>query len=391
MFGRLELYCPVADAGFEFPRRRISKGLVSKQEIANNVRRRKAVGDLPPVYPNGWFGLIHSEELAVGATMSINALGENFALFRDEQGKVHILDAYCAHLGANLGITGKVIGKCIECPFHGWQYDGETGHCTKIPYSNGKIPSQAKVKVWPSLEINGLVCVWYDAEGREPAYFPREYDKIKSGRWTYRGYSTHLVHVHIEDIPENGADILHLTYLHSAGVSSGSGTDFKNLLSGKLHYHEWSVNWEALSPPDSHIGHMTLKVANVILGVRIKQFYVNVSVDQIGPGLVFLTFDSILGGGVLIQTVTPQEPLLQKYTIRAYVDWWIPTFIVRLFVNGYDVQLERDMIVWNNKRYNLKPLLVKEDELILKHRRWFSQFYSENSPRFSFKKDDLSF
>ena len=54
-------------------------------------------------------------------------------------------------------------------------------------------------------------------------------------------------------------------------------------------------------------------------------------------------------------------------------------------------QLERDMLVWNNKRYNGKPLLVKEDELILKHRRWFSQFYSENSPRFSFKKDDLTF
>lgn len=46
------------------------------------------------------------------------------------------------------------------------------------------------------------------------------------------------------------------------------------------------------------------------------------------------------------------------------------------------------MLAWNNKRYKLKPLLVREDELILKHRRWFSQFYSEHSPRVSFKKDD---
>ena len=55
------------------------------------------------------------------------------------------------------------------------------------------------------------------------------------------------------------------------------------------------------------------------------------------------------------------------------------------------LQLERDMIAWNNKSYALKPLLVREDELILRHRRWFSQFYSKNSPRFSFKKEDLSF
>ena len=108
LFGRLEHYCPVADVGFEFPRGRLSKGLVSKQEIVNEVRRRKRIGDLPPVYPNGWFGLIRSEELKVGASTSVNALGQNFAVFRDEEGKVHILDAYCAHLGANLAVGGKV-------------------------------------------------------------------------------------------------------------------------------------------------------------------------------------------------------------------------------------------------------------------------------------------
>lgn len=40
-------------------------------------------------------------------------------------------------------------------------------------------------------------------------------------------------------------------------------------------------------------------------------------------------------------------------------------------------------MIWNNKRFAAKPLLVKEDGPIQKHRRWFSQFYSENSPRLS--------
>jgi cholesterol 7-dehydrogenase len=92
----------------------------------------------------------------------------------------------------------QVIGNCLECPFHGWQYDGETGHCTKIPYSKGKIPSQAKVKVWPSIEANGVILVWYDAEGRDPGWFPEQFEKIKSGRWVYHGYSTHLINSHIE-------------------------------------------------------------------------------------------------------------------------------------------------------------------------------------------------
>lgn len=54
-------------------------------------------------------------------------------------------------------------------------------------------------------------------------------------------------------------------------------------------------------------------------------------------------------------------------------------------------QLERDIMIWNNKRYERKPLFVKskEDSQVAKHRRWFSQFYSENSPRLKFQKDTL--
>ena len=49
--------------------------------------------------------------------------------------QVSIVDAYCPHLGANLGVGGRVQGNCIECPFHGWQFDGETGQCVNIPYA----------------------------------------------------------------------------------------------------------------------------------------------------------------------------------------------------------------------------------------------------------------
>lgn len=49
---------------------------------------------------------------------------------RSMKGDVHALYAYCAHLGANLGVGGKVVNNdCVECPFHGWLYDGKTGQC----------------------------------------------------------------------------------------------------------------------------------------------------------------------------------------------------------------------------------------------------------------------
>ena len=49
-------------------------------------------------------------------------------VFRSVDGKVSALHAYCKHMGAHLGIGGKVVNKsCIQCPFHGWIYDGESG------------------------------------------------------------------------------------------------------------------------------------------------------------------------------------------------------------------------------------------------------------------------
>ena len=45
--------------------------------------------------------------------------------------------------------------------------------------------------------------------------------------------------------------------------------------------------------------------------------------------------------------------------------------------------LERDIAIWGHKKYEDKPIIVKEDSLIAKHRRWFSQFYSEHSKSYS--------
>lgn len=61
--------------------------------------------------------------------------GEQVAVFRSQEGKAYVVDGYCPHLGANLAVGGRVVGNCIECPFHGWQFQGSDGKCVKIPYA----------------------------------------------------------------------------------------------------------------------------------------------------------------------------------------------------------------------------------------------------------------
>jgi cholesterol 7-dehydrogenase len=59
----------------------------------------------------------------------------------------------------------------------------------------------------------------------------------------------------------------------------------------------------------------------------------------------------------------------------------IPRLIVAGMLKGMIIQYERDNHIFNNKRFMTKPLLIREDALILRFRRWFSQFYSESSER----------
>lgn len=169
----------------------------SLKDVANEYRKRKKCGDIPPVFPNGWFHVLDSQELAVGDVKYISVLGEHLAVFRATNGVAHIVNAYCPHLGANLGIGGQVVGNCLQCPFHGWVFRGEDGKCAKIPYSD-KIPDFAQTKAWPCIEKNSTIYIWYHAEGIEPTWTPDDIEEIGNGTWTYRGVTQHTINAHIE-------------------------------------------------------------------------------------------------------------------------------------------------------------------------------------------------
>ncbi len=97
-------------------------------------------------------------------------------------------------------------------------------------------------------------------------------------------------------------------------------------------------------------------------------------------------FGRLLGRGVVLQSVTPEEPLLQRVRFVMYADlpplfanfflWSEATHVRDPLARRDHLQFERDLFIWSNKRYVAKPLLCRKDGPIGKHRRWYSQFYS---------------
>ena len=112
---------------------------------------------------------------------SISALGTHMVAFRGEDGKVGVLDAFCPHLGAHLGVGGVVDGNLIVCPFHNWSFDA-AGACQRIPYMDAQKgcehsvpPKRTNTKAYVVREVLGLVLVWFHAEAElasRPEYEP---------------------------------------------------------------------------------------------------------------------------------------------------------------------------------------------------------------------------
>lgn len=96
---------------------------------------KKNLGRTLPPYPNGWYIACKAKEVPLNTTKNIELSGHNIVLFRSSKGDIYALHAYCAHMGANLGVGGQVVNEtCVQCPFHGWLFDGETGQCVGTPF-----------------------------------------------------------------------------------------------------------------------------------------------------------------------------------------------------------------------------------------------------------------
>ena len=53
---------------------------------------------MPPPYPDGWYCVAFSWEVARGSVVSVQALGRELAVWRADNGDVAVCGAYCVRV-----------------------------------------------------------------------------------------------------------------------------------------------------------------------------------------------------------------------------------------------------------------------------------------------------
>jgi phthalate 4,5-dioxygenase oxygenase subunit len=110
-------------------------------------------GDLLRRY---WQPIALSSELPVGAApVPVDLLGEELVLFRDQQGRVGLLDRHCCHRGTDLSY-GRLEDGGLRCLYHGWLYDVE-GTCLEQPAEpkNSTFKDKVRQTAYPVVERAG--------------------------------------------------------------------------------------------------------------------------------------------------------------------------------------------------------------------------------------------
>jgi cholesterol 7-desaturase len=346
-----------------------------KKSARARAATKRDLGPLPPPYPDGWFRVLDTVDLKIGDARHVKAFGKHLAVFRGHSGAAHVLDAYCPHLGANLAHGGTVSGDSIRCPFHGWEFAGDGGQCTRIPYTEKSVPRSAATGCYEVREYNGSVMVWHHAMGEKPSWEPPVISReLSGGALRYHGRSVHHVEAHAQEIPENGADVAHLNVLHVPLIVEWIG----NAL-GLTHH--WTATWDKGGADAPHLAHIGLTQEVRWRSHRVPGTYIPVAITQVGPGMVHLHFDTPVGRLFVIEAVTALGPSLLQASHILFAESHVPRPFAKFVLRGLIVQFERDIPIWCNKKYVDKPLLVQGDGPIAKYRRWFQQFYSARNAK----------
>lgn len=302
----------------------------------------------PDDFPMGWYSVARSHELQVGEVKRVYAFERELALYRSRSGVAVVQDAFCPHLGAHLGVEGRVVGETLACPFHGWRFDN-SGKCVEIPYCD-EIPDRARIRMWPTDEANGEIYMWYHPENTAPRYELPRISELDDSQWTPARMAEFEVPAHIQDIAENTCDPVHFQYVHNQLETPESEVTIDD--DGRRLY----LRADARHTARPHMLNVTLHQPGLAL---VRTSY--------APEAEMIVYNSA-------QPIDAHTTLLRwSLSVRREIEDLAGDEVIRGIIDG----IKQDYPIWANKVHRRRPIFCKEDHTLVTYRKWVRQFYPD--------------
>ena len=144
--------------------------------------------------------------------MRVKLLSERLLALRDTQGRLGLIDEFCAHRGVSLWF-GRNEEDGLRCPYHGWKYD-DTGQCIEVPSEPAEsgFCSKIKLKSYPLIERGGILWAYMGPPEQQPPVPEFEWATLPAA---HRYITKRLQECNYLQAMEGGIDSSHVSFLHS--------------------------------------------------------------------------------------------------------------------------------------------------------------------------------
>jgi len=171
------------------------------------------------VFRRYWIPALLAEEVAEpgGAPVRVKLLGERLLAFRDSEGKLGLIDEFCAHRGVSLWF-GRNEDCGLRCPYHGWKYD-TSGQCTEVPSEPESSGFRQRIKLtsYPLVERGHIAWTYMGPPDLQPPLPEWEFITVPPEQ-TFS--SKRLQESNWLQAMEGGIDSAHVSFLHRGALSS---------------------------------------------------------------------------------------------------------------------------------------------------------------------------
>ena len=160
-----------------------------------------------------WTPALISEELPSPdcPPVRFKLLGEELVGFRDSNGRIGIMDAYCPHRGAPL-FFGRNEECGLRCVYHGWKFDVD-GNCLELPNAPEGETFRHKVKAvaYPAWEGGGIIWAYMGPAEKQPPKPAFPWIDLPAEHRYLKKYYHHCSYLQAF---EGDIDLTHLAFLH---------------------------------------------------------------------------------------------------------------------------------------------------------------------------------
>ncbi|MDE2886700.1 MAG: Rieske 2Fe-2S domain-containing protein [Gemmatimonadota bacterium] len=328
---------------------------------------------LPP-FPEGWYLVETRESLLREKLIEKTWMGEEIVAWCDEEGRVCVADSICPHLGSSLGpdVGGKVCNGRLVCPFHGFEFD-TTGQCVATP--NAPAPRAAKLKVYETREILGLVFAWFGNGGR-PSHWDLPGEPPTGAEWGEIGFRTLRFRGHPQETAENSVDVGHLRYVHGydkvnpVGSLTVDGAYLKSCFDFRRVRRILGVKdlvYEISAVAHIHgLGYSFVEIHEKTIDMHARLWVLPTPVDGSVIDLVL--------AGQLREIPKPRRFIsglgFLPMTLRQRL-------MNHILLSAQEQDVLQDVVIWEKKRHRSPPRLCRADGPIGAYRRYCRQFYPE--------------